>query len=1256
MNTENLSTLKIHKLTKEQYERELAAGRIDVNAFYLTPEEAVKLSDLGVTATAAELNYVDGVTSNVQTQIDSKVDKIDGKGLSTNDYTTTEKNKLDGIEENATNTVDLTAVKVQNTEHTYTKDVPEDSLPYAEVTEIGGMTRKCTNLFDSNNYFVNICDGTKNNDGTYTVTASKMSENSYKFEAEENTQYTFRLEVTNVTTNKVTYIQFNYTDGTRDGYEVYINKTGVFTKISAQNKTVQSLRFMYNDQNAFTIKDAMLNSGSEPLPYEPYFEGLRSAPVTEVESVGVNLIPFPFREGNKTQAGVTFTVNEDGGVTVNGTPTGYSALAIVEKLNISHLNQFIISLEGTVSNIVVDGTIRDAGDNSLGNITSDNCYTLTDYPTAEYVNVSIKRKSDNVPCSGTIYVMLNKGSEPLPYTPYFRNTLTIPEAVQNLDGYGWGVNDEYYNYIDRKNRKFVRRVVRKVFDGTESLKTGGTSGTNTFYFAINIGPTGSAVVNTLLCNKYDQVPIAGTTTIVGCNVFDSSSGYARIGVRPVGVESMSTADFKTMLTDWYNAGSPLEVYYVLKEPEIIDISDILPPDNIIGVESGGTITMVNEYGYDVPSTVNFYEGDGSDEIIGAKEIIGDLIGTAERASRLESDAGSSIKPVYFKDGKPVEIDYTISKSVPSDAKFTDTTYSAAGSSLGLVKSGGDVTISSGVITVNDDSHNHVISNVDGLQAALDSKSGTGHTHTSASLGQGGAWCSTAASTTAKTASITGYTLTKDSIVVIGFTYDVAANSTLNISDTGAKAIKHRAENIQGGVIKGGDTVTFLYNGSVYHVLSIDRGDATTSIGGYMSSTDKSKLDGIASGANKTTVDSSLSTSSTNPVQNKIIKTALDALSDDVAKMIPLDNSNSTTLASGDDLDNLKTVGVYLATDAVGNTLLNSPYKGGQKIIVISGYGGSRWHQILFTRATNAIYHRMYTSSLWTEWANLSKTTLSDLGITATAAELNKMDGVTATTTELNCVSGVTSNIQTQLNGKADSSHGTHVTWSTTTPKANGTAAVGSETKVARGDHVHPLQTTVSGNAGSATKLQTAVTVDGVSFDGSANITHYGTCSTAAATAAKTVSLTGFTLATGATVTIKFTKTNSASNPTLNVNSTGAKAIYYKGSAISASYLKANHVYTFVYNGTEWDMVGFVDTDSDTKTSSTNTSNKIFLIGATSQSSSGLTTYSHDTAYVDTDGCVYSNGKKTLTVGATMDNIEGGTQTWVFNCGTSTTVL
>ena len=51
--------------------------------------------------------------------------------------------------------------------------------------------------------------------------------------------------------------------------------------------------------------------------------------------------------------------------------------------------------------------------------------------------------------------------------------------------------------------------------------------------------------------------------------------------------------------------------------------------------------------------------------------------------------------------------------------------------------------------------------------------------------------------------------------------------------------------------------------------------ATTSANGLMSKEDKSKLDGIATEANKTVIDSSLSSSSTNPVQNKVVNSALN---------------------------------------------------------------------------------------------------------------------------------------------------------------------------------------------------------------------------------------------------------------------------------------------------------------------------------------------------------------------------------------------
>lgn len=93
--------------------------------------------------------------------------------------------------------------------------------------------------------------------------------------------------------------------------------------------------------------------------------------------------------------------------------------------------------------------------------------------------------------------------------------------------------------------------------------------------------------------------------------------------------------------------------------------------------------------------------------------------------------------------------------------------------------------------------------------------------------------------------------------------------------------------------------------------------------------------------------------------------------------------------------------------------------------------------------------------------------------------------------------------------------------------------------------------------------------------GSSSSSYYGVCSTAAGTAAKTVSVTGFSLITGVLVTVKFSNSITVANPTLNVNSTGAKTIYYRGYALPANAIEANSTYTLVYNGTQWEIVGSI---------------------------------------------------------------------------------
>lgn len=146
-------------------------------------------------------------------------------------------------------------------------------------------------------------------------------------------------------------------------------------------------------------------------------------------------------------------------------------------------------------------------------------------------------------------------------------------------------------------------------------------------------------------------------------------------------------------------------------------------------------------------------------------------------------------------------------------------------------------------------------------------------------------------------------------------------------------------------------------------------------------------------------------------------------------------------------------------------------------------------------------------------ANTAKTTADGKANAVHKHTVSEISDLTATATELNYMDGVTSNVQAQLdeleNAKAE--------------------------KI----HIHP----------------------------------YGVCSTDGATAAKTITVSDFALTTGVRVVVKFTTTNTASSPTLNVNGTGAKNIYYRGSKIYTSYLAANKVYEFVYDGSYWILIG-----------------------------------------------------------------------------------
>lgn len=110
----------------------------------------------------------------------------------------------------------------------------------------------------------------------------------------------------------------------------------------------------------------------------------------------------------------------------------------------------------------------------------------------------------------------------------------------------------------------------------------------------------------------------------------------------------------------------------------------------------------------------------------------------------------------------------------------------------------------------------------------------------------------------------------------------------------------------------------------------------------------------------------------------------------------------------------------------------------------------------------------------------------------------------------------------------------------------------------------------------------------------------GTCNTAAATAAKEVSIDGFVLVKGAIIGVKFGNTNSAANVTLNVNSTGAKSIYHNNAVytgVSYQICGKKDTYTYyMYDGTYWCWLAIGENTAPAHLITTDTSTSITITG------------------------------------------------------------
>ena len=148
----------------------------------------------------------------------------------------------------------------------------------------------------------------------------------------------------------------------------------------------------------------------------------------------------------------------------------------------------------------------------------------------------------------------------------------------------------------------------------------------------------------------------------------------------------------------------------------------------------------------------------------------------------------------------------------------------------------------------------------------------------------------------------------------------------------------------------------------------------------------------------------------------------------------------------------------------------------------------------------------------------------------------------------------------------------------TTRKVNG-HALSSDVTITKSDlGLGNVDNTADANKSVATAaaLKTPRTIDGIAFDGSANVVRLGTCATPSATALKVVTLNGYSLVTGAIIYVKFNSPNtvtSAASLQLNVNNTGAHNIKNRNGTDLGDTAVLKDIAGFIYDGTNYRYIG-----------------------------------------------------------------------------------
>lgn len=378
------------------------------------------------------------------------------------------------------------------------------------------------------------------------------------------------------------------------------------------NTLKQALEIVYGDIKNINKRVVNLETASAGVLYT---ETTKSA-VAYQDNVSANACPYALLNKIGSMSHKRENLANNPTIT-NNVSSDFNPIIALENLNLKANTTYTISFKnintlnsGTRYYITTDPNISYI---YIGANSSKTDYSLTFTTTATTTKLYVRLQYTSGGDTGTTTnVTLNEGSTALPYQPYFEGirdsavtsviskdsndtvlqTINIPDEVQALEGYGWGINSSVYNYIDLVNKKFIQNVNRvKLKD-----LSWGLSASNNFYCFINTMNTSLAINQICLCSNYTY----DTTNSAIDKTYWNASGT--IFIRDLSYENITT--FTNHFTD------DDYLYYELATPIETDISQYID-DNSIQIEPNGTITFDSTYQQAIPYEYLYLEKVGA---------------------------------------------------------------------------------------------------------------------------------------------------------------------------------------------------------------------------------------------------------------------------------------------------------------------------------------------------------------------------------------------------------------------------------------------------------------------------------------------------------------------------------------------------------------------------------------------------------------------------------------------------------------------